>query len=229
MSDTSNNSLHKEFELERMILFSDAVFAIAITLLIIEIRFPELPENYKVSLDLFKMFKHTLVGFAAFLLSFFFIGMSWARHLKMFRYLRAYDSGVIFLNLLSLMFIVIFPFFASGITHARPSFMFPVLMYLGNIMLVALSNFMLAHYIFKHKPTLSVAGHEPEKKYIYMQAKVFALALLLAFLVVLATTILTNFNNEYMSASFYSVPVLVFILRKWVRKYKPKKTAGVGE
>ena len=56
-----NNSLHKEFELERMILFSDAVFAIAITLLIIEIKFPELPENYREQLSLWKMFKPTVI------------------------------------------------------------------------------------------------------------------------------------------------------------------------
>ena len=53
MSEITNNSVHKEFELERMVLFTDAVFAIAITLLIIEIKFPELPENYKISLDQF--------------------------------------------------------------------------------------------------------------------------------------------------------------------------------
>src|SRR6478752_263905 len=68
-----NNSLHKEFELERMILFSDAVFAIAITLLIIEIKFPELPEGYREQLSLWKMFKPTVVHFMGFLLSFFFI------------------------------------------------------------------------------------------------------------------------------------------------------------
>lgn len=39
------NELQKEFEPERMIFFSDAVFAIAITLLILEVRFRKLPDN----------------------------------------------------------------------------------------------------------------------------------------------------------------------------------------
>lgn len=224
MSDTSTESIHREFELERMILFSDAVFAIAITLLIIEIKFPEIPANYKGSPGILTIFKPTLKDFMAFLLSFFFIGLSWARHLKMFRYLKSYDNGVIFRNLLSLLFIVTFPFVASGITHARPTFMFPILIYLGNILLMALSNFWLTYYIFRQKPSLSFSGHEAEKKYIYMQSMAFALILSIAFTIVGITAIASNFDNEYILRSFFAVPLVTVAIRIWLRKFKPPRT-----
>src|ERR1700744_6089437 len=101
-------ALEKEFELERMILFSDAVFAIAITLLVIDIKWPELPES-RAGVDKLQLLKPTIFGFLGFALSFFFIGKSWAIHLRLFRLLRKYDQGLINLNLLFLFFIVIFP------------------------------------------------------------------------------------------------------------------------
>src|ERR1700733_14657654 len=90
--------LIKEFELERMILFSDAVFAIAITLLIIEIKFPEISKGATTH-DIYISFKPVIMRFLGFMLSFFFIGVMWARHLKLFKYLRTYNSGVIVRNL----------------------------------------------------------------------------------------------------------------------------------
>jgi uncharacterized membrane protein len=223
MSEPTPNSIHKEFELERMILFSDAVFAIAITLLIIEIKFPELPEDYKVSLDLFKMFKPTLIEFLGFFISFFFIGMSWAGHLKLFRYLKAYDNGVIFLNLLSLLFIVAFPFSASGLTHARPSFMFPLIIYLGNISLMYFSNFLLARYIFIGNPALSIPGNNAEKTYIYKQSQGSFIMMGLGFLILLITGLLSNFNNHYMNNSLYCIILMVPVRKRWVKKYEPAK------
>ena len=226
MSEPTSNSIHKEFELERMILFSDAVFAIAITLLIIEVKFPELPEHQNIlSVDLLKLFRPTILQFIAFLISFFFIGVSWSKHLKMFRYLKAYDDRVIFLNLLSLLFIVTFPFSASAAIHFKNGFMLPMIIYIGNIMLVMVSNFWLAHYIFKQKSHLSIPGHEAEKNYIYLQSKFPAVLLTTVFVIVIATYIITNQNFEYTAYSVYSLIIGMLIMRRMLKKHKPKKQA----
>lgn len=226
MSEVSEKTLHREFELERMILFSDAVFAIAITLLIIEIKFPELPEEHTGTTELWVLFKPTIRSFIGFLVSFFFIGVSWAGHLKMFRYLKSYDNGVIFRNLLSLLFIVIFPFAASGLTHFRPLFILPIIIYLGNIMLVFQSNFLLAHYIFKQKPSLSIAGNEAEKKYIYFEKLGAAVVLTMSFFLVLVTAILTNYAIIAVNYAFYGMVILMLTFRIWLKRYKPKKVNG---
>jgi uncharacterized membrane protein len=133
---------------------------------------------------------------------------------------------VIFRNLLSLLFIVTFPFVASGFTHFKPSFMFPVIIYMANVLLIAISNFLLAHYIFKHKPALTIPGHDADKQYIFMQSKILTIVFSIAFVIILATAIVTNLDNKAIANSFYAVPILAFAGRRWMSRYKPKKVGG---
>ena len=212
----------KEFELERVILFSDAVFAIAITLLIIEIKFPELPENYKNGFSLYEMFKPVIKHFLAFSISFFFIGISWARHLKLFSYLKTYDNGVIFLNLLNLFFIVTFPFVATGMTHTRPSFSFPVIIYIANIVFLFVTNAILAHYVFKTKPLLSKSISKEERAYQYKKNVAPAIAMAASFCILLSVSIVSNFNSLYINYCLYLFMITVGFTNRWVKKFKPK-------
>src|SRR5947208_1264763 len=116
-----NVSLEKEFELERLVLFSDAVFAIAITLLVIEIKFPEVPEGVH-GWALVKVFQPAIIEFCTFVVSFLIIGVYWSRHLQLCKHLKSYDRKVVVHNLFFLFFVVTFPFTASGIGHFSPSF-----------------------------------------------------------------------------------------------------------
>lgn len=83
--------LEREFELERMILFSDAIFAIAITLMAIDIKWPEIPENLK-GVDLGKLLHPTVTQFIIFVISFLFVGRAWKLHLRLFRQLNQYNQ-----------------------------------------------------------------------------------------------------------------------------------------
>lgn len=217
MSKHTNQQLHKDFDLERLILFSDAVFAIAITLLIIEIKFPEAPENLH-EVSFFKLFKPTIIQYLGFALSFFFIGAFWAKHLKLFRLLIAYDSGVITLNLLFLFFIVSFPFTASGITeHIHPGYLAPVYFYIVNVGLVTLSKCLLCYYIFYKKPYLTLPGHDAEKRFIYMQTMytVFMIAWVLVLM-----TISAFLSEELMPYCFLTLPFVALFNKRKLSKLK---------
>src|SRR5262245_56638261 len=88
---------------ERPLFFSDAVFAIAITLLVIEIRVPE-PHAGASDDDLARALLSRLPHIVGFLISFFLIGQTWIEHHRMCRLLAGYDLGLVWRNLWLLLF-----------------------------------------------------------------------------------------------------------------------------
>lgn len=101
--------------LERIVFFSDAVFAIAITLLALEIRIPagDVPLS-ETELSAF------LLGnwheYLAYSISFLVIGSFWVSHHRKFHFIRRYDGTLMILNLLYLMVIAFMPFPSSVIS-----------------------------------------------------------------------------------------------------------------
>ncbi len=91
---------------DRVNSFSDAVFAVAITLLILTIVVPEVSDIGQLPQELMDMWPK----FLGFLISFVIIGAFWMNHHGMFAYLRRSTAGLLRINLLLLMFIVILPF-----------------------------------------------------------------------------------------------------------------------
>ena len=216
-----HSALEKEFELERLILFSDAVFAIAITLLIIDIKFPELPEK-RVEGKTLDLLSHTILSFAAFALSFFFIGRSWSLHLRLFRFLRKYDQGLINRNLLFLFFIVTFPFAAAGIAgHVRSGFIIPIYIYIINLAAVSIMHFNLCYYIFRKKPWLTSEGETAEKKYAYFSSRYIAAAMGIMIIVIIAAGLIFPDKENYVGYSCILVAPLLGVAKRMAKKYEP--------
>jgi uncharacterized membrane protein len=107
--------------LERIVFFSDAVMAIAITLLAIELKVPEI-DAATAAAELPARLRALGPQFMSFVISFFVIGIYWTSHHRYFRFIKRYDNGLIALNLLFLLFIVLMPFVASlfGQYYALP-------------------------------------------------------------------------------------------------------------
>jgi len=100
--------------LERLVFFSDAIFAIAITLLALDIRLPSLSPNM-TDADLFSQLLAIGPKYYSFSISFLSIGLYWLGHHRMFQSIKRYDSVLLLLNLLLLMCIAFIPFPTSVI------------------------------------------------------------------------------------------------------------------
>lgn len=112
MPAKSSNSSEEQLGLERIVFFSDAVMAIAITLLAIDLRVPEVDPilaSQQLAARLAAIGPHLMT----FLISFIVIGIYWISHHRYFGYIRRYDTRLILLNFLFLFFIVCMPFLAS--------------------------------------------------------------------------------------------------------------------
>ena len=92
-------------ETSRVESFSDGVFAIAITLLILDIHVPNSTPGHLAS-----ALARQWPTYAAFLISFAFIGIMWVNHHRLFNHIRRTDNGLMFLNLLLLLGVTIVPF-----------------------------------------------------------------------------------------------------------------------
>lgn len=218
---TPQSELQKEFELERMILFSDAVFAIAITLLIIEIKFPEVHRGASTE-EILLLFKPTIIRFLGFILSFVIIGRMWAQHLKFCKYLKSYNDGLIFRNLVFLFFIVCFPFTVSGLSeNIRPSFLLPIYIYITNVAFVSISQYSMCSYVFKTHSNLSVPGFEAEKKFILLQSKLFAFVFMITVITIIILSFIFRNNPIKVGYGLYILPIAMIFLRRRLKKYKP--------
>jgi uncharacterized membrane protein len=99
----------------RLEAFSDGVFAVAITLLALDLT---LEGPGRVSLQ-HQLWEHRW-SFAAYLLSFFVIGIIWVNHHALIKSIALVDRTLLFLNLVLLLFVVLIPFSTATAAQYLP-------------------------------------------------------------------------------------------------------------
>lgn len=94
--------------LNRFEAFSDGVFAIAVTLLVLEIKAPDLSQatSSEAITKLLQVFPHIL----SYITSFIVIGVLWINHHALFHFLKRVDRTVLVINLLLLMCVAFIPY-----------------------------------------------------------------------------------------------------------------------
>lgn len=117
---------HSE-SLKRLGGFSDGVFAVAITILVLSLAVPVIPKAL-VKVRLGKALTDMLPHFQGYVLSFLIIGLFWLAHQFIFKQLVKYDRWLFWLNLLFLMIVVFVPY-ATELMNKYGSYWLPVVIY----------------------------------------------------------------------------------------------------
>jgi uncharacterized membrane protein len=116
----------------RVLALTDGVFAIIITLLVLEIHVPELTQGYSLNQAL-REIRPSLV---AFVISFILAGMYWVGHRDLFALIRRTDRGLVWLNILYLLPLCLLPFAAGLLGRYDQE---PVALRIYGLLLVAIA------------------------------------------------------------------------------------------
>ncbi len=135
---------------DRLQFFSDAVFAIAMTLLVIDLTVPRLTRQ--TSADLWSALLEEWPSLLAYALSFLVISLSWRGHHAKFRFIGAYDRRLIGLNLLLLFFIAFVPF-PTNVLSQYGSLVPAVVLYAASVAIITLLSTAVWVYAYRAKLT----------------------------------------------------------------------------
>ena len=133
---------------ERLCAVSDGVYAIALTLLVLDLKVPEVPgiTDSELTSDLV----HQLPNFVAYIVGFFLVARFWINHHRIFQSAGLCDERALSLNLVHLFFISLTPYTASLIGHYEGERIAAIILCL-NLGLSSLSLTVLGHYVLEKK------------------------------------------------------------------------------
>lgn len=134
-----------ESEFGRIVAFSDGVFAIAITLLVLNLEVPPSgDDSAALASDLLELWPHLL----AYVISFAVIGRFWLVHHRFFTTLGGFDGTLMVLNLAYLALIVLVPF-SSDLLGEFGELAPAVMVYAGIIGLAALVDWTMIRHALR--------------------------------------------------------------------------------
>lgn len=212
---TENRHPRHNFLIERIAFFSDAVFAIAITLMAIEIHPPHVNKGDTDPM-VWEKFKEIIPELMGLMVSFWLIGSVWLRHHQLFRYVDNYDMRFMAINLWLLFIIILFPFSTSflfnSLFHGAVTKL-QVFFYLG--VPVTCNIILYRMYKLVNKKHLKGAADVSFRRALFSQAM-----MIISFILAIAWIAIMPLEIHYYGYIFLGVgPLLIFFNKK---KFKNK-------
>lgn len=136
----------KPFDKARILSFTDAVFSIAMTLLVLELAIPS--GKMLLKYGTMNVLSSLIPAFIGLLVSFLVTAVFWTANLRLMQYVKVFDDRLLWINIFLLLFVVLLPFstafYVQGISMKGP-FIF----YALNLVMLALFNYLLIRYAIK--------------------------------------------------------------------------------
>ena len=202
------------FDVERLVFFSDAVIAIAITLLVIQLG---IPENVQTDAELRGALLALEPAFFAFFGTFAVVGLWWSGHHNLTRLLSHTDGPFLALNLVALAGIAFLPF-ASGVLGHHGDLPSAVVVYAATNCLIASTLVAMRLAAVRWKLLREGAN---DAAYRRRNASTLATALVFGLSIPLALI-----SAQLAILSWYLVLVLVVIRSRLERRRRVARDAG---
>ena len=132
------------FTPNRLEALTDGVFAIVMTLLVLEISVPEIAQS-SLHAELPQRLLELWPKLLSYVISFIILGLFWYMHHHAFHYIKRSDSGLIWLNILFLMFIALIPF-STSVFGDYGTEQLPLIIYATNLMLALVMRVIIWTY-----------------------------------------------------------------------------------
>ena len=139
------------FSKNRVEAFSDGIFAIIITLLVLEIKVPHIEETHSPA-ELQKALLGLLPKVISWIISFFTIAVIWVNHHKIFKQVKILDAGIFWWNAMLLLWSSFIPF-PTAVLGDYPDNKTSIVLY-GVVMALMAASFSMMRFYILRKPSL---------------------------------------------------------------------------
>ena len=199
-----------QFQVDRIAFFSDAVIAIAITLLVLEIKIPPLGKD-STWREIIATFDTKLFpSFVSLFLCFFTIGVLWMRHHELFEHINRYNKGLIKINLYFLLTVVLLPVSISFTQQPdNPGYLRPLVFTL-NLFACNLTYYLMLLHVFHKKNRFSTL----QSKSVIQRMQRHALTGTLVFFSMSLLSLLHT--------TWFFIPILVFPMVSILRRIQAR-------
>lgn len=136
----------ERYPTDRIVYFSDAIFAIAITLLVLDIKVPS--NEDLLTYGTWGVLRRSIPSFTGFLVSFLVTALYWKSHLVHAQYIKRFDTRLLWLNIWLLLFVVLMPFSTSFYVRAF-NLQGPFVFYCANLVVIGIFNYLIIRRIVR--------------------------------------------------------------------------------